>query len=52
MTTMSPGRNVGASTCRTEATNKSPLTAPSITKGAVRPLARKAATKVVGFQCP
>src|ERR1035437_4076498 len=52
MMTMSLRMSVGARHCSTYARNVSPVIAPSSTKGAVIPLWRRAATKVMVFQCP
>jgi hypothetical protein len=50
--TMSLRMSVGARNCSTYAWNVSPVIDPSSTKGAVIPLWRRAATKVMVFQCP
>lgn len=52
MMTMSLRLSVGARYCSTYAKNTSPVIEPSSTKGAVIPLWRRAATKVIVFQCP
>nr|WP_168218708.1 hypothetical protein [Limnoglobus roseus] len=52
ITTRSPGRSAGTNGCSTYATNTSPVTAPSITTGAVIPSDRRAGTNVVVFPCP
>src|SRR5882724_7329642 len=52
MMTMSLRLSVGARHCSTYARNISPVIGPSIMKGAVIPLWRRAATKVMVFQCP
>jgi hypothetical protein len=52
MMTMSLRLSVGARHCAIYAKNISPVIAPSSTKGAVIPLCRRAATKVIVFQCP
>src|SRR5450759_814898 len=52
MMTMSLRMSVGARHCSTYARKVSPVIAPSSTKGAVIPLWRRAATKVMVFQCP
>ena len=49
-TTTSPGRSVGASTCSMEARKLTPSIGPSKTAGAVRPVTRSAASKVVVCQ--
>jgi len=52
MMTMSLRMSVGTRHCSTYARNVSPVIDPSSTKGAVIPLWRRAATKVMVFQCP
>src|SRR5258708_22190624 len=52
MMTISLRLSVGARHCSTYTKNISPVIAPSSNKGAVIQLWRRAATKVIVFQCP